>query len=326
MKFSIIVPIYNVEKYLRECIDSILLSDHHDLEIILVDDGSTDESPQICDEYAAKYNRVNVIHTANSGPSAARNIGLKSATGEYVLFVDSDDWIDASAINVIAKLVKNSVCEIDLMFLEAMKVYGKDVKRPLGDDYIAERINGREKADVMAHLSSLPKFPGSACNKLFRREFLIKNNIYFREGIYNEDIDLMITALTVARRFAYCPQPYYFYRQNRPGSRSGLPNEKSFVDLLDIIQRYGDKKTSVHQYQPQINAFLAYEYVVALFLFAFLPKDARRKHIKQMRSLRWVLRFGRSRKTKLVRIACAVLGIFCTARVLRFYRSIIKIY
>lgn len=97
-KISIIVPVYNVEKYLRKCIDSILNQTFKDFELILIDDGSTDESGKICDEYNLKDNRIKVIHKENGGLSSARNAGLDIAQGEYIGFVDSDDWIESDQI------------------------------------------------------------------------------------------------------------------------------------------------------------------------------------------------------------------------------------
>ena len=99
MKVSIIVPMYNVENYIKQCVESVLLQDFFDWEMILVDDGSTDKSGRLADEYAAKDNRILVVHQENRGPGAARNAGLDAARGEYVYFLDSDDYIDAGLLN-----------------------------------------------------------------------------------------------------------------------------------------------------------------------------------------------------------------------------------
>lgn len=97
IKISVIIPVYNVEKYLRQCVDSIINQTYKNIEIILIDDGSTDSCPVICDEYAVKDDRIKVIHKKNAGVSAARNDGLKEITGDYVTYVDSDDWLDLEA-------------------------------------------------------------------------------------------------------------------------------------------------------------------------------------------------------------------------------------
>lgn len=111
-KVSIIVPIYNMEKYLGRCIDSILVQTHTNIEVILVDDGSTDSSPQVCDDYAKRDPRIKVIHKSNGGLSSARNAGLDIATGDYIGFVDSDDYISTDMYKVLAERLDNSDCEI----------------------------------------------------------------------------------------------------------------------------------------------------------------------------------------------------------------------
>ena len=105
---SVIIPIYNVEKYLRQCIESVIQQHIKDMELILVDDGSIDSSPQICDDYANKYNSVKVIHKTNGGASSARNLGLKNAKGEYIIFLDSDDWWNPSvSVETIVKTMQD---------------------------------------------------------------------------------------------------------------------------------------------------------------------------------------------------------------------------
>lgn len=111
-KVSIIVPIYNVQKYIYKCIDSILSQTYKNLEIILVDDGSPDNCGKICDEYASKDNRIIVVHTKNGGLSAARNVGLNKSTGNFIIFVDSDDYLENSAIEDCLNYIKTNNCDI----------------------------------------------------------------------------------------------------------------------------------------------------------------------------------------------------------------------
>ena len=109
---SVVIPIYNVAQYLSQCVDSVLSQSYQDLEIILVDDGSTDECPKICDDYQQKDARIRVIHKENGGLSDARNAGMKKATGEWTLFVDSDDWIDQEAIAKLYQFAIENRCDI----------------------------------------------------------------------------------------------------------------------------------------------------------------------------------------------------------------------
>ena len=157
VKISIIIPVYNVEQYLEQCLDSILRQTYKNYEIILVDDGSSDNSGVICDKFAFKYSFIHVIHKTNGGLSSARNAGLDVATGSYVLFVDSDDYIGENAISQIISTVGQH--DIDVVFLEAFKVFNNTDAVPMGDGIRADELNGKSKEDIMAYLSTLPKFP-----------------------------------------------------------------------------------------------------------------------------------------------------------------------
>ena len=171
MLISFVIPVYNVEKYLNECVDSVITQNFRDLEIILVDDGSPDGSGQICDQYAEKYGFVTVIHKTNGGLSDARNAGINAASGDYILFLDSDDYIANGSIAAIADYILKF--SPDVVFLNAKKVFPDGRIVPIGDDYNAEKINGKDKKTVMKHLASLPKYPGSACTKAIRRQLIM---------------------------------------------------------------------------------------------------------------------------------------------------------
>ena len=122
-KISVIVPVYNVEKYLRKCIESILNQTFREFELILVDDGSTDSSGKICDEYALKDSRIKVIHKENGGASSARNAGLDVAKGEYIGFVDSDDWIEMDMYGELYRLIKENNTDISVCGINNIKRY-----------------------------------------------------------------------------------------------------------------------------------------------------------------------------------------------------------
>ena len=182
---SIIVPIYNVEKYLSKCIDSILAQTYNDIEVILVDDGSPDNCPMICDEYAQKDNRVIVIHQKNAGVSAARNAGLKAAHGEYIGFVDPDDWISSSMYQEMITALERENADL--------AICGYDYYDENGAVDTARRY--KEKADeiitqkeFMSRLSDMPPtVRQGTCNKLFRAELL--SDISFKKHMHSaEDV------------------------------------------------------------------------------------------------------------------------------------------
>jgi len=317
---SVIIPVYNVESYLEACIESILACSSSLLEIIIVDDGSTDKCPEICEEYNSKDRRIKVIHKANGGLSDARNVGLRASSGDYVLFVDSDDWINHHTLEILITGIKTGIYDVDMVFLEATKVYPNGVREPMADGYKIESIDQKPKDEFMNHISSLPKFPGSSCTKMVRRQLILEHELYFQKGIYSEDIDWMIRVLVAAESFAYCPSEYYFYRQNRPGSITSVPNPKRLKDLLNIIKRYSSKDILDKPYQKYINAFMAYEFIVALLLYSQLSKREQKLFAKSIETQSWVLKYGRVWKVKLVRYCSLVFGLGVTSKLLKLFR------
>lgn len=221
-KVSIIVPVYKAEKYLNRCVDSILAQTLTDFECILIDDGSPDNCPAICDEYAKKDSRIKVIHQKNSGVSAARNRGIDEANGDWIGFVDSDDWIDSKTYETAFNYTKsNSVeivqwgmCSTDLKTFNKKEVFEKDF------DFRNLEI-GKEYA--------------SGCNKLFNKAFLDNNKIRFREDIsYGEDLIFAFHCFSLGRTGNIKNKAYYYYFQNEQ-SVCHIPSEKNIQTYIEAI-------------------------------------------------------------------------------------------
>jgi glycosyltransferase involved in cell wall biosynthesis len=202
-KISIITPVYNTQKYLRRCIESILLQSYSNIELLLIDDGSTDESGLICDEYATKDPRVKVFHTSNGGPSKARNLGLENVTGDYILFVDSDDWVDE---NFVSHYMCDNYQAYDAIFgmwdIQTNKgVYNPSMldKPYIGDDF----------AKAVIDLSGKYSFELN-CNKMLRTEIVKKHHIRFIEGIHsNEDDIFTYDYAKYITKFIVLPEAHY---------------------------------------------------------------------------------------------------------------------
>lgn len=314
MLVSFIIPVYNVEKYLNECVDSVINQNFNDFEVVLVDDGSIDNSGHICDEYAEKYDFISVIHKQNGGLSDARNAGLNVAKGEYVLFLDSDDYIADGSLSAIADSIKSF--SPDVVFLNAKKFFPDGTIVPLGDGYNANKINGKSKSEVMEHLAFLPKYPGSACTKAIRRQLVFDNALFFEKGLLSEDIDWTMRLFSVAENFVFCDTDYYYYRQSRTGSITNTKTIKNVQCLLYIIKKWASKDLS-RIYQKEINAFVAYEYMIALLCYASLEKNDRKLLFKEFKSYKWVLKFGNTKKIKLVRLFGILFGIRLTSKCLK---------
>lgn len=235
---TIIVPIYNVEKYLKACIDSVLNQTYHNLEVILVDDGSPDKCPEICDEYAKKDYRIIVIHKKNGGLSSARNAGLKICKGEYISFVDSDDIIAPSMMENLLNISTSR----NVLANTRMKLLSEDgtKKTYLIDDY-------KEKSSV-DYLRSLLMHRGdsSVCTKLFRKSQI--DGMLFDETILNEDVLFMISLLDKFDRIVYtASEDYCYISHNASTSRSFGKAIHDMVENASRIRRY------INKFYPQLN-------------------------------------------------------------------------
>lgn len=214
-QISVIVPVYKTEQYLRTCVDSILHQSYSNLEVILVDDGSPDNCPQICDDYAQRDERVRVIHQNNAGVAAARNAGLDAACGEYITFVDSDDWIDPDMYAGMMEMAKAHDCDVVMCdclkeYENRSQVYSHDIRAGFYDRVQLEQ-------EYFPHLLMMPnvEYPPTISNWLclFRNTERVPR---YAEGIrYSEDLLFGAELMLNARSFYYMKGScYYHYRMN----------------------------------------------------------------------------------------------------------------
>ena len=203
---SIIIPVYNVEKYLKQCLDSVIKQSYKNLQIILVDDGSTDHSPAICDEYAEMDQRIQVIHQNNHGLPAARNRGLEYVKGEYIGFVDSDDWIHVDMYRHLVEILESN--DADISTVECLKTSGKLENR---EDKINVQVLTRDQfARVFFKIGS-QKIVYYVWNRLYRRK-IFKLNHFAEEFSVGEDVVASYKALIQANKIAVSNQKMYYYR------------------------------------------------------------------------------------------------------------------
>lgn len=225
---SIIVPVYQVEGYLRECIDSLINQTYENIEILLIDDGSTDKSGQICDDYAQKDNRIRVIHQEYKGVSVTRNTGLKNASGEYISFVDSDDVVSAEYIEVLYNLIKEYNADISICHY---------VRCENADISMFEKENDVENSICILSQKFLEQWHGKykkietvVWNKLYHKN--VFNNICFPEGKIHEDTYISHLIVNNANKAVITNKKLYIYRI-RQGSitKSVLTKESKKQDL-----------------------------------------------------------------------------------------------
>ena len=209
IKFSIIVPVYNVQEYLPRCLKSISEQTYDNFEVILIDDGSTDESGHICDEFVKNDTRQSVIHTVNHGQSAARNCGLSNATGDYVLYVDSDDYIELNTLEEFSKVIKANNCRIDIVVGVARQISEKNISFQKHSNLISGQVY--DSKDFVNASISANEWWSPAWLNVYRLDFLKENNLFFREGIIYEDIDLQPRLFFLAKKICYLDFCFYNY-------------------------------------------------------------------------------------------------------------------
>ena len=321
---SIIIPVYNVEKYLNECVDSVLMQLTEECEIILVDDGSTDSSGDICQWYALNNSQVRVIRKDNGGLSSARNSGMKIAKGKYISFVDSDDVIFSGSIAEILNWIKSK--GTDMCFMRAVKFYPDGTQIDLGEGIVRSELESKSKEDAVKYLASRPKYPGSAWAKLYRREFLTEYDLHFPyDRRYSEDLGFIRDCILNAHDFDALEIPFYLYRQNRQGSITNKITSKNFYDLLcfitESVEILTDNKATKNYINKEIMSFVAYEYCILLYLYSFLHEDERNNAYNSLKSYRWVMRYAKNKKSKLVCWCLRFFGIRFTAKLLNKYHG-----
>lgn len=223
---SIIVPVYKVEAYLRRCLDSIVNQTYRNLEIILVDDGSPDNCPAICDEYAAKDSRVKVIHQKNAGVSAARNAGLDAAIGDYIAFVDSDDWIELDTYEVALSKLSNEKLDIVAFGYFCEFSDWSDVHKMVDENDFIDNIMCCEE-------------PPNVWRYLYRRE--IFNELRFEIGVLYEDILIIPDIFDRVQRFGLVSKHFYHY------------NQENIHSIMHLSNRYFEEYVRVRAYQKMIG-------------------------------------------------------------------------
>lgn len=323
-EFSVIVPIYKVEKYLTSCIDSVLEQSFYDYELILVDDGSPDACGEICDKYSVLDTRIKVIHKKNGGLSSARNAGLDIATGKYVIFIDSDDfWDDANALEHIhANLTETNA---DVLVFPAKRYYESENKYTYIITSAVDRTKITDK-DVNASIRYMIEnniYRAAAWNKVVKKSVIDGHSMRFKNGYLSEDMDWCGDLLLYARRFDFYDSPFYAYRQQRNGSITAGKAEKLISDKLYMCEK-GYKQALTLQDAEKgelLASYYAYEYSVLIGVSAGVKN---KKLLSRVKNLQNLLDYDVSRKVKKVNKLKKFIGYSLTRRTLIFFVKIKK--
>jgi len=226
--FSIIVPVYNVESYISTCVNSILKQNYVRFEILLINDGSTDNSAKICDDYAALNKEVRVIHQKNGGLSSARNTGLQNAKGNYIWFVDSDDWIAENALEIIAKELND---DIEMLgFYESKYIENEErfIKQ--------KKIIKIETTNGFSYINANDKFVPSVCFYVYNINFINKHGLLFKEKLIHEDDYFSLQCFAKVTQIRKIENVLYYYRIRENSIVTRNVTIEKLNSLLEIVK------------------------------------------------------------------------------------------
>ena len=284
-KISVIVPVYKAEKYLHICVDSILAQTFTNFELILVDDGSPDNSGKLCDEYAAKDNRIKVIHKENGGVSSARQAGIENAVGEYTIHADPDDWVESTMLEELYKKAKED--NADIVICDYWEEFENSQR------YILQSPSSTDKYALISDMLN-QKLHGSCCNKLVRRECY--RNVKFPEGLnYSEDLYVNMHFINNGAKVTYLEKAFYHYNlfTNENSIMRGAKASLYYQGLkfIELIKEICNKEEFSEGYSTQyadlaIRAFCCNAHST-IELKRLLQKWEKEFHFKRKLSLFW---------------------------------------
>ena len=280
VRLSIIIPVYNVEQYLQNCVQSVITQTYQDLQVILVNDGSTDSSGILCDQLAQQDCRIQVVHKENGGLSSARNAGLKVATGDYVAFLDSDDvYLQADGL---AQLMAVALAEHpDVLLFQAVDIYPhrQSARKANDADYLATHTG----TEVFHQLVRTQSFNMSACFQLIRRELLEKRQLYFEKGLLSEDVDWSLRLWRYVNKVRAINLPLYGY-QHREGSITTtytIRNLRSYEHIFAKFVRLYEERLvndATELYWKTVMGYLAQMYTNCLYNYGQLSVQERKEN------------------------------------------------
>lgn len=235
MKYSVIIPVYNVEKYIDRCLKSIISQNYDDLEIIVVDNGSTDSSGSICDTYANEHSNISVYHVENHGVGSARNFGLSKARGEFIYFVDSDDYLVG---NLFAEFEDKLVLDLDLAVFSYYDSFEEDLTEKQRTEKSLPFKGNYDKDGFIKIFKELflSNMLYTVWNKIYRREFLLENNLSFEQYELGEDVRFNLNVYRNVNRVYLSQESYYVYVIGRKGSAMSSYNPKRLQYQLQELK------------------------------------------------------------------------------------------
>lgn len=322
MRFSVILPIYNVENYLYDAIDSVLIQSYSNFEIILVDDGSTDNCPHIVDDFASRDNRIVPIHQKNQGLSSARNSGIKIARGEYIVFLDSDDLMNTDTLKIIDKIIvdhKNPDLIIGNMFsmqddlVLCVNEFDADlVRKPTLFETIQEFI------------VRYNWIPWAAYQSVYKRSFLVENEFLYNEEIIGaEDCDFFLKILPKVKTFYVTDNKFVIYRLSRNGSIISHPRKNAIDGQLETFAKI--YKTFKNSNDTLLSHYFANKFTNIVILIGYLDLKSAKSCVDFVKKNKDIIAYSElSTKYIVARIIWKLFGIYYGSKILLCIKNLLE--
>lgn len=286
IKYSFIVPMYNVEKYISQCIDSLLAQKYNNYEIIIIDDGSTDSSLSISKKYESKNKNIKVFSQENSGVSKARNRGLKEAKGEYIVFVDSDDYCSENLLTIIEQNINQN----ELLIYGYSKIYINKIENIVKKDSFETECSKEEYIILDDNIG------GYISNKVFERRIIKENNIEFDTNIhYCEDLKFVCDYINKIKRIKYINKPLYYYRM-RKGSATGSYLTRKNATILSAYEKLID----MYSQNKKIKELLEFSYIRNYYIFKKYITNKNENILNKEKSIIKIRKIGFAKLVKLL--------------------------
>lgn len=318
IRFSIIIPVYNAEKYVEECVRSIISQDYTNFEVILVDDESSDHSGEICEVMAKNENRVKVIHQKNGGTSCARNSGLKAAQGDYVMFMDNDDyWNSTNVLKQLDNQIEETHADV-IMFDNC--TYWETEKKLTYGRYQIKRADILESENPIMYIIQSGQMSRAVWNKAIKRDLILQHELWFKENIRNEDTDWTARLIQKAETYDWCENVFYVYRKGHVGAQtSGKITYRMWTDLRNIIREtVEDAQGLSDKRKAALLNYISYPYAVCMGQMKLI-QGVMKEDITELKKYKYLLEISKDPYVKKIKICYMIFGWDITAKFIAVY-------
>ncbi|MDZ5710911.1 glycosyltransferase [Jeotgalibacillus haloalkalitolerans] len=322
MKFSVVIPMYNVAAYLKTCIESVLAQSYTDIEMILVNDGSTDNSCEIAKKYVDQYQHVVLINQQNQGLSQARNTGIKAAVGDYIIFLDADDFWSKDFLGDLAKRIEEADSDAVLF---RYQFYYQDQNKYEEQRYkfTREQIRNLEgKAALELILNHMTYFDWYACMLVVKRQLILSNHLFFIPDKKYEDVLWTPNVLLHAEKVDYFDEAIYSYRLEREGQITKNVTRATLTDSIYAVtywRRMIDDQFVGTELGEKLMVNVCYRYYFALYLTGFLKNEDKKHVINLLKDNKNYLMYYTNAKQKYSYILCRLLGFNLATFIFKYY-------